>query len=169
MKKTIIGIAVLIFVSGVLVWFARPDKNNSGGDNIASVSADEGGALVVEGINNYDFGEISMANGKVNHQFKIKNTGAAKIVVEKMYTSCMCTVAALIKGDKRFGPYGMPGHGFVPKINEEINPSEEAVVEIVFDPTAHGPAGVGRIQREIIIENSAGQPIKLQFVAVVTP
>lgn len=81
----------------------------------------------------------------------------------------MCTTAVLVIDDKRSGPYGMPGHGFIPKINETMNVGEEATVEVIFDPAAHGPAGVGRIERKITIENNAGQSLELEFTALVTP
>lgn len=167
MKKKVIGIVFLIFAFAFAVWIARPEKNKK--NNTASISASVSGSLVLEETDNYDFGEISMSAGKVNHRFKIKNTSSEPINIKKIYTFCMCTTAELIKKDKHFGPYGMPGHQIIPKINEEISPKEEFFVEAVFDPAAHGPAGVGRIQREIIIENNDGEPIKLQFTAVVTP
>ena len=63
----------------------------------------------------------------------------------------------------------MGGHGFIPSINETINPGEEASVEVVFDPKAHGPAGVGKIQRVVTIDNNAGSPMELSFSALVTP
>ena len=110
-----------------------------------------------------------MAAGKVSHTFKIKNTSEEAVMVNKMYTSCMCTTAILSISGKQFGPYGMPGHGAIPKINQTISPGEEADVEVVFDPAAHGPAGVGRIQRTITVENNAGGPVELLLVAVVTP
>ena len=81
----------------------------------------------------------------------------------------MCTTASLIIGDKQFGPVGMPGHGAIPTINQTINANEEATVEVVFDPAAHGPAGVGRIERIVTLENNAGRPVVLQFAALVTP
>jgi len=164
MNKTIIGIILGVLVLGGLIWIARPDGQNN---NV--VSATSNGTLTVEEANNYDFGTISMAVGKVSHQFKIKNTSAEAVTVNKIYTSCMCTTAELTIGNKQFGPYGMPGHGVIPKINQTVNPNEEATVEVVFDPAAHGPAGVGRIQRTITIENNAGQPVELLFAAVVTP
>lgn len=117
----------------------------------------------------YDFGSISMAKGKVTHRFAVKNTGAEPILVQKIYTSCMCTEASLITASKTFGPYGMPGHGFVPSVNQTLAPNEEASVEVVFDPAAHGPAGVGKIQRAVMVENSAGSPLQFQFSALVTP
>lgn len=166
MNKTIISIIIGVVILGGLIWIARPDlKNNSE----VSLSASGNGTLIVEEANNYDFGTISMAAGKVKHEFKIKNTGNEEVVINKMYTSCMCTTATLMMKDGQYGPYGMPGHGSIPNIGKVINPNEEATIEVVFDPAAHGPAGVGRIQRAITIENSAGQPMELMFSAIVTP
>jgi len=162
MNKIIIAVAILIL--GGIIWAARPEKQN----NIVPASAGMG-SLIVEEANNYDFGSISMAAGKVKHLFKIKNAGDEPVSVNKMYTSCMCTAASLIKNGERFGPYGMPGHGFIPRIDQTIGPNEEAEIEVVFDPAAHGPAGVGKIERVIIIENDAGERIELQFSATVTP
>ena len=165
MNKNIIGVLLSVLVLMGLIWVARPDSSN---DNTATL-VESAGVLAVEESDMYSFGTISMAEGKVKHQFKMKNTGNEPVIVDKIYTSCMCTTAELIVGEKRFGPYGMPGHGAIPKIDGLIKPGEEAVVEAVFDPAAHGPAGIGRIQRAIVLENNAGQPVELQFVAVVRP
>ena len=165
MKKNIIGIIVVIIVLGGIIWIARP---NSQTNSAASLIQNSDGMLTAEEMS-FDFGSISMAAGEVRHSFPIKNTGTEPVTVNKMYTSCMCTTATLMIGDKKIGPYGMPGHAFVPKINEVINSGDEAIVEVVFDPAAHGPAGVGRIQRIVTIENNAGQPLNLEFSALVTP
>ena len=164
MNKTIIGIVTAVLILGGLIWIARP-----GAQNTSSVPANSNGSLTVEEANNYDFGSISMAAGKVKHMFKIKNTSNEAVAISKMYTSCMCTTASLMMAGKRFGPVGMPGHGAIPSINQTINPNEEATIEVVFDPAAHGPAGVGRIQRAVTIENNTGRPLELQFAAIVTP
>lgn len=161
-----VSVAVIIIILGGLVWIARPNANANNG---AAVSTSANGMLAVEESNNYDFGSISMKAGNVTHQFKIRNTGTEGITINKMYTSCMCTTAKLFIGNKQFGPYGMPGHGAIPTIGQTVNPNEEAMVEVVFDPAAHGPAGVGRIVRNITIENSAGHPVELTFSAVVKP
>lgn len=116
----------------------------------------------------FDFGTISMAAGNVSHSFRIKNSGADAVAINKIYTSCMCTSASLIVGDLKLGPFGMAGHGFIPKINRALAPGEEASLEIVFDPAAHGPAGVGTIQRVIYLETSAGRQT-LEITANVTP
>ena len=163
-----VAVTIIIFFAVIvgLIWIARPggkqDKNlaNSGSVLSGAFSAEE---------SIFDFGAISMAAGKVSHSFKFKNTGDSPLSVSKIYTSCMCTTAKLSAGGKKFGPFGMPGHIAVPRINKSLNPGEEAIVEVVFDPTAHGPAGVGTIQRVVTIENNAGEPLELQFSAVVTP
>lgn len=165
MKKTVIGMAVAIAALGGIVWFAQPNAQTN---NTATVIQNSGGMLNAEN-SSFDFGTVSMAAGEVKHEFKIKNTGSGTVTINKMYTSCMCTTATLKVGGEKFGPYGMLGHGFIPKIGQVINPNEEAIIEVVFDPAAHGPAGVGRIQRIVTIENDGGQPLELQFAALVTP
>lgn len=117
----------------------------------------------------YDFGEISMSKGKVSSAFKIKNNQSNDVILTKTYTSCMCTEAKIIKGDEDFGPFGMPGHGPTPKINLKFLPGEEASVEVVFDPAAHGPAGVGRVERSVSLEQKGAKPLELVIRANVTP
>lgn len=63
----------------------------------------------------------------------------------------------------------MPGHGMIPEINEALQPDEKTEVEVVFDPAAHGPAGIGKIERTVYIENSPNQVLMLNFSAFVTP
>lgn len=117
----------------------------------------------------FDFGSVAMAKGKVRHTYQIKNPTGSPVIISKLYTSCMCTVTSLIKGEKRFGPFGMPGHAGIPAINEIIEPGQTAEIEAVFDPAAHGPAGIGPIAREVIIEQEDTAPLKLSFKANVTP
>lgn len=117
----------------------------------------------------FDFGNISMAAGKVSHRFRIRNTGDSAITINKIYTSCMCTAATLITPTGRKGPFGMPGHGFIPAIFETIPPSGGAQVEVVFDPAAHGPAGIGPTDRVVTIRTNESQPLELRFNAMVKP
>lgn len=117
----------------------------------------------------YDFGKISMAAGKVSHKYWISNSSAAPVTINKIFTSCMCTEASLITPSGKRGPFGMPGHGSLPTIYERMAPGQTAQVEVVFDPAAHGPAGVGPVDRIVTIEHSAGEPLELRMVAVVTP
>lgn len=54
--------------------------------------------------------------------------------------------------------------------NLTVKPGETVTVKAIFDPAAHGPSGVGPVERQIMISTNAdpGQ-ITLQFKAVVTP
>ncbi|MDO8474289.1 MAG: DUF1573 domain-containing protein [bacterium] len=164
-KNIITSIVVGAVIFAGIVWIARPDAKDQ---EAAAVQQNSSGVLSIED-QGFDFGTISMAAGPVTHAFVIKNTGADPVNISKMYTSCMCTVAVLQKGDKKFGPYGMPGHGFIPKMNAQIDPGEEVSVNVTFDPAAHGPAGVGSIQRAVILENNAGENVELQISANVKP
>ncbi|MBI2751911.1 MAG: DUF1573 domain-containing protein [Betaproteobacteria bacterium] len=117
----------------------------------------------------FDFGPISMAAGKVSHRYWFRNEGVAPVLVRRIYTSCMCTTAALVKGARVIGRYGMPGHGPMPDVNETFAPGEAAYVDVVFDPAAHGPAGLGRTERVVTIEHGAGEPLQIGFTADVKP
>ena len=125
--------------------------------------------LSVVDSNSHDFGTISMAKGEVAHEFKIKNIGSEEVKISKIFTSCMCTTVQFIKGDIQKGPFGMAGHGYVPPVNELLAPDEEAVVKVVFDPTAHGPAGVGKIERTVHVEGISSMLAELNFTANVIP
>lgn len=164
---TVIGVvAVLAFV----FWLGQPSGISSQeSDSTNSGSSSKGATTLVAADKLYDFGAISMANGNVSRVFKVKNTGAGEVTVNKLYTSCMCTSASITAAAGKKGPFSMPGHGVVPKIDVPIKPDEEFEVEVTFDPTAHGPAGVGRIERQILLENSAGAPLVLNIKANVTP
>lgn len=81
----------------------------------------------------------------------------------------MCTEATLVEGGERFGPFGMIGHGSIPEINRVIEPGREVTVEAVFDPNAHGPAGIGRADRVVSVLVGSGTIVKLKFTAYVTP
>lgn len=165
-KTLLVWTVVLVGVLALFAWAGMPgsQKNESAkiaqGLEAVSLSADETA---------YDFGTISMAAGNASHTFTISNLSALPVAIEKIYTSCMCTTALLDVGGEKFGPYGMPGHGFIPKINKTIDSGTEAEIEVVFDPAAHGPSGVGKIERVVIIENNGGKALELGFTAVVTP
>ncbi|MGQ0526004.1 MAG: DUF1573 domain-containing protein [Betaproteobacteria bacterium] len=117
----------------------------------------------------HDFGQISMAAGKVAHRFRVWNTGATAVTINRLYTSCMCTEATLYTPSGRKGPFGMPGHGPLPAVHQVIGPGGMAEVAIVFDPAAHGPAGVGPTERVVTIRSDDGGQLDLRFVAMVKP
>lgn len=169
--KVIIGAGAVILALGGLIIAAMPEpgaKKPASVESRSSALANSAGTLRAREAT-FNFGSISMAAGKVTHRYWIRNADTEPILVRKLYTSCMCTTAALVKGGRKSDPYGMPGHGFIPSINVPINPKEEAMVEVVFDPAAHGPSGIGPIERVVTIENSGGHPLELAFRANVTP
>ena len=117
----------------------------------------------------FDFGKISMAAGNVSKVYWIKNISGDPLTVTQLSTSCMCTVATLITPAGKKGPFGMPGHGPASRLAERLAAGASAQVEVVFDPAAHGPAGIGQTDRVVTIENDAGLPLELRFSAMVTP
>jgi hypothetical protein len=168
MKKHTDVIQGLIFIGlvmAVLFFVARVGDKN---DARKAAAINQPSLLAAEELS-FDFGTISMERGDVQHEFALKNPSAEPITITKLYTSCMCTKAVLIAGDRELGPFGMPGHGFLPSINAKIAPGEAATVRAIFDPAAHGPAGVGAVDRVVYVENSSGAPIELRFSAQVIP
>lgn len=167
-KNLFISTAVIaVFIAGLL-WLGAPNKNQS---NISDAASKSGAGQISAGHIDYDFGPVSMAKGKVSHAYKIVNPSAEPATISKIYTSCMCTVASLTTQDgQKFGPFGMPGHGGPSgKISTALESGQEAELEVVFDPTAHGPAGVGAIDRTVYVETATGQKLELNFTATVTP
>jgi len=164
-KNIFTGIAFVIVVVGALfVWGGVQPKENKA----ASIAKAGASALRADEVQ-FSFGSVSMRAGKVSHEFKVRNTGTAPVKVTKLYTSCMCTTARLTTAEKKVGPYGMPGHGLIPGVDVTIAPGEEASVEAIYDPAAHGPAGIGKVERVVYLETSDGAPVELSFSADVTP
>ena len=97
------------------------------------------------------------------------NTGAARLTINRIFTSCMCTSATLVTGTQRKGPFGMPGHGPSTAVRAPLAPAELATVEVVFDPAAHGPSGLGRIERSVTVQSAEAAPLELRMVVMVKP
>jgi len=81
----------------------------------------------------------------------------------------MCTTAFLQSTDREKGPFGMEGMGFFAPANEVIEPGESRAVRVVYDPNAHGPAGVGAIDRFIYLTDPSGGELRFEIRAMVTP
>jgi len=163
MTKTIIlyfGLAAAILAA--LAWFS-PAINGK------ETSWSPVSNFLAPAVTSYDFGEISMAAGPVAYDFSVTNTTAQAVTVERIYTSCMCTTALLKTAAGSTGPFGMPGHGAVPAADALLAPGETAVLTVVFDPAAHGPAGIGRINRSVFWETGRERLLELQITANVKP
>lgn len=160
---TIIFISIIVF--GGIIWLSKPNSQNT---NLASVSSNTQRVLESE-ESLFDFGKISMAAGKVSHIFQIRNSSSDPVLITKLYTSCMCTTATLILEGERRGPFGMPGHSIIPQINKTLAPGADANIEVMFDPAAHGPAGVGQVERVVYVETNFASTLELRIKARVTP
>ena len=86
-----VGVVSAVLIFGAMLWLAKPDT--PGAAAALQTTNNSGSALAVVGPDRYDFGRISMAAGKVNRQFTIKNTTDQTVTIGKIYTSCMCTTA----------------------------------------------------------------------------
>ncbi len=161
-KVIIIGaVATFALLFGGLFFLSRSQPQ-------VAVNPQSTGQLTA-GESFYDFGSVSMAKGLVSRKFALTNSGSTPAIVTKMFTSCMCTKAKLTVAGQTWGPIGMPGHTAIPSLAVQIDPGQEAVVEVIFDPAAHGPAGVGVIERQVTIEQNGQSPLQLSFKALVTP
>jgi len=166
-KNTIFSLVVsFAFVVGLVLLAAPKDRVLEGGK--ALVSGATAGTLLAEEIF-FDFGKISMARGNVSYDFAVKNTTTEPIKISKVYTSCMCTTAVVMAASGETGPFGMPGHGFVPRADATIGAGEEFSVRVIFNPAAHGPAGVGRNDRSVYVETDSKEVLELKFTALVMP
>lgn len=152
-----------VLILGGIIWFSY---SSAGNGRVKPTS--NGQTALAADHNTFDFGTISMKNGKVNHTFTFKNNGTDEIKLTKLYTSCMCTTANIEVNGQSYGPYGMVGMG-IDTLNEVLPAGAEAKITATFDPAAHGPAGVGSITRDVTVENNAGAPLAFEFTANVTP
>lgn len=162
-------IVISIIAIGFGVYRSQQKAANPVPQAQAVQPAAQPGALV-SARPNYDFGTISMKAGDVSTTYRIKNEGTAPLALDKIYTSCMCTTATLITANgRKQGPFGMPGHGPLKPATGQLAPGETALLEVVFDPAAHGPSGIGRIERVVTVETKGAQPLELWMVAMVRP
>ena len=184
-KKIIFAVFVIVVVVGVLYFIGKsknqlPDTGYHNTDGTIGTPEQEkltektkeetNNKVVASSEKFYDFGKISMKDGNVTKVFKVTNDTDKDILYPSLTTSCMCTKAYFVNldGDKK-GPFGMPGMGVVPKLNQIIKAGSSADIEVVYDPNAHGPAGVGMIDRFVYLEDENGNKLEFEIKAIVTP
>ena len=137
---------LLIIISAIFVFSGNDDQGEDIVGGIPRLKANE---------TNFDFGNISMKDGLVIHNFVIENEGDGVLKFSKMETSCMCTVVVLDVNGKRSPKFGMASHGTNPRgWSESINPGSSANLEVTFDPNAHGPSATGPITRVVTIQTN---------------
>lgn len=147
-KKALIGIIlVTLLILGGAIWFL---SRSSSSTTIAKVQ----GAKIEIQETTFDFKDIPYGGGNVSHKFKIKNVGDKELQIANMATSCMCTTVSLKTSSGESPKFGMKGHAPSSSWVGKLAPGEEAEVVAEFDPTAHGPSGVGPMERFISFETS---------------
>ena len=154
----LVGLGILFVAGDRVAKQTKPLKNEAAIFSSLTLTEDS-----------FDFGTISMGKGNVSHTFPLNNEGTTPVTIRRITTSCMCTNAFLVNGESRKGPFGMPGHGLVPAVDDVIEPKGNRGIEVIFDPAAHGPAGVGKIERAVFIEDRNGGTKTITIRAFVTP
>ncbi|MDP2631359.1 MAG: DUF1573 domain-containing protein [Candidatus Uhrbacteria bacterium] len=164
-KNPFVVLVIAIAVIGI-GYSALGSGQTSDGQNDESAS----GVLTVS-EESWDLGEISMADGDSVYTVELRNDSDLAVTITELYTSCMCTTAQLIYEDgSKSRVKGMPGHSGITRVSEVIEPGATALLEIIFDPNAHGQDATGIISRSVYLEtDSVTQPeIELQFFGNVT-
>lgn len=169
MKSNTIIVVVLLALVGLFIWGYAGKGGTAPSVQGANGSASASSSLVAAETF-YDFGTISMKNGNVMKEFSVTNPTNQDITVSTVFTSCMCTTAFIVTPDGDIkGPFKMPGMGYAPPANEIIKAGESRIIRVVYDPNAHGPAGVGRIDRFVTLTDASGGAVQLEIKALVTP
>jgi hypothetical protein len=141
-KIMIVGLTVtFLLVIGFAFW-------KGGQTSEPSVLADVSGIEVSP--ESFDLGEVPINGGLVTREYEIKNGTAESLKLAKIATSCMCTQAKVILGERETRFFGMEhATDRNPPVNFEIGAGETARVVVNFDPAAHGPEGVGPFDRVV--------------------
>lgn len=149
--KVIIGIIVataIVLVGAVIL------LGNSTPGSSKAVLGKTAGAKVEASETNFDFKDIPYSGGNAIHEFKIKNVGDKELSIANLATSCMCTKVFFKTSVGSSPEFGMKGHSSASDWKGSLASGEEGVVAAVFDPTAHGPQGVGPISRLVSFETN---------------
>lgn len=79
----------------------------------------------------------------------------------------MCTSARLVQAGRESAWFGMPMDTRPPPANVRLLAAEPAYLEVRIDPAAHGDAGLGRIQRQVLLHTAGGQDLRFELTATV--
>src|SRR3989344_3261729 len=169
-KTLITSVVFVLVIAGLFAWGAAGRTGPVASDQGAPGAAGNAKSALTAPETFYDFGTISMKNWNVTKEFTVINPTNEDITIKTVLTSCMCTTAFIVKPDgSTKGPFSMAGMGYVPPTNETIRAGESRIIRVVYDPNAHGPAGVGRIDRFVTLTDSSGGVLQLEIKANVTP
>ena len=167
-KTIIITLIVLAVIGYLLVLSYQKSASSTAAVQNAAPTGEKSALTSPEVF--YDFGSISMKNGNVTKEFTFTNPTDKDINIRGLETSCMCTSALLVEPDgSTKGPFGMGGMGGMTTTDDTVKARESRTLRVIYDPNAHGPAGLGDIDRFITVTDSTGGTLRFEIKAVVTP
>ncbi|MEN9523956.1 MAG: hypothetical protein RL536_25 [Candidatus Parcubacteria bacterium] len=168
LKTIVITLFVILVIVGLLVLSYTKNGNTIAG--VQGIESSGAKSVLTASSTMYDFGTISMMSGNVTKDFIFGNQTDSDVIISGVQTSCMCTSALLVGADGSIkGPFGMPGMGGMTSTNDTIKAGETRILRVIYDPNAHGPAGVGAIDRFVTVTDSTGASLQYEIKAVVTP
>jgi len=148
MKKKLLLTIALLASTAIFV-----GCNSAQSEDLGLAQITDSGTIAPLQDLSYDWKDIDIAAGDVSREFSFENSGEEDLILKGAATSCMCTTATFTLPNGEKSPdFGMHGNQ---KWAYAIKPGEEFSINIVFDPMAHGPNGVGPIQRSIYILSSS--------------
>lgn len=160
MNKTVIAIitAAALLLVGAVFFLSSTSSNKASLEKTV-------GAKVEILEESFDFKDIPYGGGNAVHEFKVKNTGDKELQVANLATSCACSKAYFKSAKGESPKFSMKGMSAPSAWTGVLSPGEEGLMVAVFDPTYHGPQGVGPIARVISFEtNDPDRPyVELAF------
>ena len=160
-KKFLIFLAILtIGIVGGAIFLVGSSSTNTK----AVVSKTQGAKISID-HNFKTVGDIGYSKGILYHTFPIKNTGNKDLEIANMASSCMCT-KVFLKVEGKNGPeFGMKGMSAPSSWKGILKPGEKGEIVAAFDPTYHGPQGIGKVSRTASFEtNDPANPyVELSF------
>ncbi len=156
-------ILVIVFITALIIGGAIFFV---GGSSQKAVLGKTAGAKIGIPEKSFDFKNIPYSGGNAVHKFTIKNTGDKELLIANLKTSCTCTKAYFQSDKERSQEFSMHATS---DWTGKLDPGKEGIIVSDFDPTAHGPQGVGPITRLVSFEtNDPDNPyVELSFKGVV--
>jgi len=148
MNLAIIIGAVAVIGIAIAAFFMSPQKPAA--SNVST------GGRIEASETSFDFGRVPNTPSSY-HNIKFKNSGSGPLKLTGAYTSCGCT-SVIIKLPKEDSPR-FEMHNNPTDWSGELKAGEEAMLEIKFDPIAHGIKG--QVSRTIMLfSNDPKEPQK---------
>lgn len=154
MKNIIFAVIIVLFIGGFAFYKISGGEKTQTSQPYIEVDRD----LI-------NLGKVSMADGVAKTTFNLKNSGSQEMEIKGLQTSCMCTTVKLIIDGNESPIFGMHAN---PAWKTNLAVGASAVLEVLFDPNAHGPEETGPFERLIIVGSNAGNKKELQLKIIGT-